>query len=64
LGREKVRIELIPFSRPELRLIGVDSLERSAADCALPMERLCSGFESGAYAPPPSPTAYRLLLTA
>lgn len=49
---EKVGIELIPFYRRELHLIGVDSLKRSAADCAPLMERLRPGFESGAYPPP------------
>jgi NADPH:quinone reductase len=49
---ERVGLELIPFYRRELRLIGVDSLKRTAADCAPLMERLRPGFESGAYPPP------------
>lgn len=49
---EHVRLELIPFYRRECRLIGVDSLKRTAADCAPMMETLRAGFESGAYPAP------------
>jgi NADPH:quinone reductase-like Zn-dependent oxidoreductase len=49
---EQVPIELIPFYRRECRLIGVDSLKRSAADCAPRMEALREGFETGHYPPP------------
>lgn len=45
-------IELIPFYRRELRLLGVDSLKRTAADCAPMMEALREGFESGALPAP------------
>lgn len=49
---EQVPIELIPFYRRECRLIGVDSLKRSAADCAPRMDELREGFESGRFPPP------------
>lgn len=49
---EAVRLELIPFYRRECRLIGVDSLKRSAAECAPVMDALRAGFDSGAYPPP------------
>lgn len=49
---EAVPLELISFYRRELRLIGVDSLRRSAVDCAKLMDALHPGFESGALAPP------------
>jgi len=49
---EQVPIELIPFYRRECRLIGVDSLKRSAADCAPRMEALREGFETGHYPAP------------
>ncbi len=49
---EHVPIELIPFYRRECRLIGVDSLKRSAADCAPRMEALREGFETGRFPPP------------
>lgn len=45
---ESAPIELIPFYRRELRLLGVDSLKRSATDCAPMMDALREGFESGA----------------
>ena len=49
---EQVKFELIPFYRRECRLLGVDSLKRSAAACAPMMEALRPGFESGAYPAP------------
>lgn len=49
---EQVPIELIPFYRRECRLIGVDSLKRSAAECAPRMEALREGFETGRFPPP------------
>lgn len=49
---EQVSLELIPLYRREVRLIGLDSLKRGAADCAPLMERLCEGFEAGAYPAP------------
>lgn len=49
---ELVRLELIPFYRRECRLIGVDSLKRSAAECAPMMEVLRPGFEAGTYPAP------------
>lgn len=57
---EAVRIELIPFYRRECRLIGVDSLKRTAADCAPLMEALRPGFESGALPPPAIAESYKL----
>lgn len=50
---EQVPVELIPFYRRECRLIGVDSLKRSAADCAPRMDALRDGFETGHYPAPP-----------
>jgi len=49
---QDVTLQLIPFYRREARLIGVDSLKRSAAECAPLMDALREGFESGAYPPP------------
>jgi NADPH:quinone reductase-like Zn-dependent oxidoreductase len=49
---EQVRIELIPFYRRECRLIGIDSLKRTAAACAPLMDALRAGFETGAYPAP------------
>ncbi|MBY0332650.1 MAG: zinc-binding dehydrogenase, partial [Acetobacteraceae bacterium] len=49
---EAVPLELIPFYRRELRLVGIDSLKRTAADCAPLMDALRPGFESGAYPAP------------
>jgi NADPH:quinone reductase-like Zn-dependent oxidoreductase len=49
---EHVRLELIPFYRRECRLFGVDSLKRTAADCAAMMDALRPGFDSGAYPVP------------
>lgn len=47
-----VPVELIPFYRRECRLIGVDSLKRSAVDCASIMDALRPGFQDGRYPPP------------
>ena len=49
---EQVPLELIPFYRRECRLIGVDSLKRSAAECAPMMEALRQGFDDGTHPPP------------
>jgi NADPH:quinone reductase-like Zn-dependent oxidoreductase len=49
---EALPVELIPFYRKEARLIGVDSLKRSAADCAPLLDRMRPGFESGALPAP------------
>lgn len=49
---EQVRLELIPFYRRECRLIGLDSLKRKAADCAVLMDALRPGFEAGTYPAP------------
>jgi NADPH:quinone reductase len=49
---EQVPLELIPFYRRECRLIGVDSLKRSAVDCAPRMDALREGFETGRYPAP------------
>ncbi|NKE44666.1 zinc-binding alcohol dehydrogenase family protein [Roseomonas frigidaquae] len=57
---EQVKFELIPFYRRECRLLGVDSLKRSAAACAPMMEALRTGFESGAYPPPAIVESYPL----
>jgi len=57
---EQVPIELIPFYRRECRLIGVDSLKRSTADCAPRMVTLSEGFESGDYPAPPIAARYPL----
>lgn len=57
---EAVPVELIPFYRRECRLIGVDSLKRSAADCAPRMEMLREGFESGDFPAPTIAARYRL----
>lgn len=57
---EQVPLELIPFYRRECRLIGVDSLKRSAAECAPMMEALRPGFEDGTHPPPAIAAAYDL----
>ena len=57
---EQVPLELIPFYRRECRLIGVDSLKRSAAECAPMMEALRQGFEDGTHPPPAIAAAYDL----
>jgi NADPH:quinone reductase-like Zn-dependent oxidoreductase len=57
---EQVKLELIPFYRRECRLIGVDSLKRSAAECAPMMEVLRPGFEAGTYPAPAIAAAYDL----
>jgi NADPH2:quinone reductase len=57
---EGVRLELIPFYRRECRLLGVDSLKRTAADCARLMDILHAGFESGAYPAPSIAARYPL----
>ncbi|MGG5811031.1 quinone oxidoreductase family protein [Falsiroseomonas sp. CW058] len=57
---EQVRFELIPFYRRECRILGVDSLKRSAAECAPMMDALRAGFESGAYPPPAIAEAHPL----
>jgi NADPH:quinone reductase-like Zn-dependent oxidoreductase len=57
---EGVRLELIPFYRRECRLLGVDSLKRTAADCAPMMDTLRAGFESGAYPAPSIAARYPL----
>lgn len=57
---EAVKFELIPFYRRECRLIGLDSLKRTAADCAPLMEALRPGFESGAYHAPAIAEAHKL----
>ena len=57
---EAVRFELIPFYRRECRLIGLDSLKRTAAECAAFMEALRPGFESGAYPAPAIAEAHPL----
>jgi NADPH:quinone reductase-like Zn-dependent oxidoreductase len=49
---EKLSLELIPFYRREARLIGVDSLKRSATDCATLLDALRPGFENGAFPAP------------
>lgn len=57
---EQVRLELIPFYRRECRLIGVDSLKRTAAECAPTMEALRPGFEAGTYPAPAIAAVYDL----
>ena len=57
---EQVPLELIPFYRRECRLIGVDSLKRSAAECAPMMEALRPGFEDGTHPAPAIAAAYDL----
>ena len=57
---EQVKLELIPFYRRECRLIGVDSLKRSAAECAPMMEVLRPGFEAGTYPAPAIASTYDL----
>ena len=57
---EQVPLELIPFYRRECRLIGVDSLKRSAAECAPMMDALRQGFEDGTHPPPAIAAAYDL----
>jgi len=57
---EGIRLELIPFYRRECRLIGVDSLKRTAADCAPMMDLLRAGFESGTYPAPVVAETYGL----
>jgi NADPH2:quinone reductase len=57
---EQVPLELIPFYRRECRLIGVDSLKRSTAECAPMMEALRPGFEDGTHPPPAIAAAYDL----
>ncbi|WP_368416953.1 zinc-binding alcohol dehydrogenase family protein [Falsiroseomonas sp.] len=57
---EQVPLELIPFYRRECRLIGVDSLKRSAAECAPMMEALRQGFEDGTHPPPAIAAVYDL----
>lgn len=57
---EQVKLELIPFYRRECRLIGVDSLKRTAAECAPMMEVLRPGFEAGTYPAPAIASVYDL----
>jgi NADPH:quinone reductase-like Zn-dependent oxidoreductase len=57
---EHVPLELIPFYRRECRLIGVDSLKRSAAECAPMMEALRPGFEAGTHPAPAIAMRYEL----
>lgn len=57
---EQVPLELIPFYRRECRLIGVDSLKRSAAECAPMMEALRQGFEDGTHPAPAIAALYDL----
>ncbi|OYW10625.1 MAG: hypothetical protein B7Z53_00510, partial [Rhodospirillales bacterium 12-71-4] len=57
---EQLKFELIPFYRRECRLLGVDSLKRSASACAPMMETLRPGFESGAFPPPAIAEAHPL----
>jgi NADPH:quinone reductase-like Zn-dependent oxidoreductase len=57
---EQLKFELIPFYRRECRLLGVDSLKRTAAACAPMMEALRPGFESGAYPAPAIAETYDL----
>ncbi len=57
---EQVRFELIPFYRKEARILGVDSLKRSAAECAPMMDALREGFESGALPAPAIARAFPL----
>lgn len=57
---EAVPLELIPFYRRECRLIGVDSLKRTAAECATMMEALRPGFEAGSHPAPAIAARYPL----
>ena len=53
-GKERrVGLDIVDFYHNESQLLGVDTLKRDLSAAAQTLRQLMSGFESGAYLPPP-----------
>lgn len=62
--QQQVSIDLMDFYRRQLRLLGVNSLELDAIDCAAILEDLAPGFESKALLAPDSSEIEKLPLAS